>query len=79
MKQILHITHTDVTSDSRILKEICSLADAGYEVSSLGVMMSEEAPSSDFSSGLRITQIRLGSRGFTFYHVVLCMSFRCVN
>lgn len=66
MKQILHITHTDVTSDSRILKEICSLSDAGYEVSSLGVMMSEEAPRSDFSSGLKITQIRLGSRGFTF-------------
>ena len=66
MKRILHITHTDVRSDSRILKEIFSLSEAGYEVSSLGVVMSERAPRSDFPSSLKITQIRLRSREFTF-------------
>lgn len=66
MKRILHITHTDVMSDSRVLKEICSLSDAGYEVSSLGVTASEEEPKSDFSTSLKITQIKLVSRGFNF-------------
>ena len=66
MRRILHITHTDIRSDSRILKEICSLSDAGYEVSSLGVTMCEEAPRSDFSPSLKIFQIKLASRRFTF-------------
>lgn len=34
--KILHITHTHVKTDSRILKEITSLAEAGFDVSAIG-------------------------------------------
>lgn len=37
MKKVLHLTHTDINSDSRILKEMEALSNAGYEVSGIGI------------------------------------------
>lgn len=66
MQKILHITQTDIRSDSRILKEIGALSAAGYAVSALGVVMNVGGSNSSFSSSVKISQIRLRSRGLTF-------------
>lgn len=47
MKKILHITHTDVKSDSRILKEINSLQSCpDYHITSIGINLEEGNQSS---------------------------------
>ncbi|GAA3706799.1 glycosyltransferase [Oceanisphaera sediminis] len=41
MKKILHLTHTDVRSDSRILKEMESAYSNGYSVHGVGIRLNE--------------------------------------
>ena len=43
--KILHLTHTHIPSDSRILKEIYCLVDAGYKVAGIGVGRVMNTPS----------------------------------
>ena len=38
---VLHLTHTDINNDSRILKEIGSLRTRGFVVDGLGVLERE--------------------------------------
>lgn len=66
MKKSLHLSHTDIDSDSRILKEMGVLADAGYSVSGIGVCIEEGAKKSDISLNANIVSISLRSRNFTF-------------
>ncbi|MGE8498729.1 MAG: glycosyltransferase [Pseudomonas sp.] len=66
MKNILHLTHTDIESDSRILKEMGALAAAGYAVSGIGVVLDEGAEKSTISFKADIDAIQLRSRKMTF-------------
>lgn len=65
---ILHLTHTDINSDSRILKEMHSIADSNdeYKVSGIGVTLNEGANVSGNIEGLSIYSLVLKSRRFTF-------------
>lgn len=66
MKNVLHISHTDISSDSRILKEIEALSAAGYSVSGLGVRMDEGAKESKVPFRASITSVNLFSRQLRF-------------
>ncbi len=66
MKKSLHLTHTDIESDSRILKEMGSLAAAGYVVSGLGATLEEGSKRSAIDFKADIGAIRLRSRQLTF-------------
>jgi glycosyltransferase involved in cell wall biosynthesis len=66
MKKILHLTHTDIESDSRILKEMGTLAAAGYRVSGLGVTLHEGSQKSPVAFNADISAIKLTSREWTF-------------
>lgn len=66
MKKALHLTHTDIESDSRILKEMGALAAAGYIVSGIGVALDEGAEKSPISFRADIYAIELISRKLTF-------------
>lgn len=62
----LHLTHTDIEFDSRILKEMGSLNAAGYSVNGIGVILNEGAQKTPTSSKGNITVLDLYSRRFTF-------------
>ncbi|MGB3290150.1 MAG: glycosyltransferase [Burkholderiaceae bacterium] len=66
MKKSLHLTHTDIESDSRILKEMGSLAAAEYAVSGIGVVLEEGSQKSAPGFKADIDAIRLSSRKLTF-------------
>lgn len=67
MKKInLHLTHTDIESDSRILKEMSALAVSGYIVSGLGVTLNEGSQKSPINFSADISAIKLISRQWTF-------------
>jgi glycosyltransferase involved in cell wall biosynthesis len=70
---ILHLTHTDIHSDSRILKEMNSLANANsnYLVSGIGVVQNEGASSTNTIEKLKIYSITLKTRSWTFLPRVL--------
>lgn len=75
MKKVLHFSHTDIQSDSRILKEIESLIDAGYEVRGIGVSLKEGSKRGlvDFGSSIRTIQLTARALSFlprTFRHVL---------
>jgi glycosyltransferase involved in cell wall biosynthesis len=65
-KNNLHLTHTDIESDSRILKEMGALAVAGYAVSGLGVTLDEGSQRSTIAFSADISAIKLMSRQWTF-------------
>lgn len=62
MNKILHLTHTDILHDGRILKEIGALISSGYKVSGIGVISNEETKKSSVPFEQDITSIRLKSR-----------------
>lgn len=66
MKKCLHLTHTDIESDSRILKEMGALAVAGYTVSGIGVVLDEGAQKTELSFKADVKAIKLRSRRLTF-------------
>lgn len=66
MLKCLHLTHTDIESDSRILKEMGALAAAGYEVSGIGVVLDEGSKKSAVPFKADISAIQLRSRKMTF-------------
>jgi hypothetical protein len=61
---ILHLTHTDITSDSRILKEMFSLANADdrYKVHGIGVTLDEGSAKTKNIEKLYIDSIILKTR-----------------
>jgi glycosyltransferase involved in cell wall biosynthesis len=66
VKKTLHLTHTDIAFDSRILKEMNSLSTEGYIVSGLGVAMEEGNKRSDTSAEIKVDAIKLRSRQLTW-------------
>lgn len=68
MIKILHITHTDIKYDSRILKEMEALANASdsWIVNGIGVRMDEGNAKSAYSEKLTIYSIHLWSRKLRF-------------
>ncbi len=65
MKRILHLTHTDIRSDSRILKEMRAAESSGYTVYGIGIELSEGAKNVD-DGNLCIKTLKIKSRSFTF-------------
>jgi len=71
---ILHLTHTDINSDSRILKEMNSIAHSNdfFIVSGIGVTLDEGASHTDsINKRLHIYSIVLQSRKLTFLPKVI--------
>jgi len=71
MKKTLHLTHTDIETDARILKEMGVLAEAGYEISGLGIELEEGAAKSAIAFKANIHAIRLSSRQLKFMPRIL--------
>ena len=70
---ILHLTHTDIESDSRILKEMNCIADenVSYKVMGIGVTLKEELHKTKADQKLKIDSIVLRSRGWKFLPTLL--------
>ena len=70
---ILHLTHTDINSDSRILKEMQSIAksDDDYNVSGIGVVLDRGEQHTGNTEGIDIYSIILRTRKWTFLPRVL--------
>lgn len=62
MTKLLHLTHTDVKTDSRVLKEMEALANANFEVTSIGVELKEGAAESVVTFNATVDQVKLNSR-----------------
>ncbi|MHB0993298.1 MAG: glycosyltransferase [Sulfurovum sp.] len=70
---VLYLTHTDINSDSRILKEMQCISNMGdkYKVSGIGVIQEEGASRADNLEGLDIHSIVLRTREWRFLPRVL--------
>lgn len=66
MKKNLHLTHTDIESDSRILKEMNALRDAGYFVQGIGIVLEEGSKKTESYLKEKIESIHLLSRKWMF-------------
>ena len=70
---ILHLTHTDINSDSRILKEMQSIFtySSKYKVSGIGVTLDEEQHKTKKDNEIDIYSINLISRKWRFLPTIL--------
>ncbi len=70
---ILHLTHTDINSDSRILKEMHTIAQSNstYNMSGIGVKLDEGAYNARNIESINIFSISLRSRKWKFIPTVL--------
>lgn len=65
--RVLHLTHTEIEYDSRILKEMSALVDAGYVVQGIGIVGDTRLRTQkDKSFKAELASINLKSRSFTF-------------
>jgi glycosyltransferase involved in cell wall biosynthesis len=69
-KRVLHISHTDIRTDSRILKEMRSAQIEGYHIFGIGIDTGEQETSSD-AEHLTITSIRLLSQRLRYIPKIL--------
>ena len=69
-KKILHLSHTDIRTDSRILKEIHGALNNGYEVYAIGIQDSERSPDIN-SVGLKLFSLRLVGKKLTLMPKVI--------
>lgn len=69
--KILHVSHTDIATDSRILKEMAVLRSLGWQVLGLGVSMDEGAQKSSSVPDLDIWSYRLWMKRFNFRWTLL--------
>lgn len=66
-KIVIHLSHTDIKTDSRILKEMMAISDVpSLNVIGIGLELDEGVPSSSKTSELNIITKRLWSRGVKF-------------
>lgn len=65
MERVLHLTHTDIRSDSRILKEMEAAVHDGYAVHGIGIELSEGSKNVDLQ-GASIQTLSLLSKALTF-------------
>ncbi|MGJ0308717.1 glycosyltransferase [Aliarcobacter cryaerophilus] len=68
MLNVLHLTHTDINSDSRILKEMKSISKYAnnYKVFGVGVILEEEEHKTKKYENIEIFSIKLISRKWKF-------------
>ena len=66
IKKSLHITHTDILTDSRILKEMSALVKESYHVKGLGIELEEGAAETNLDFEAEIHAVRLVSRRLTY-------------
>ncbi|WP_417326342.1 glycosyltransferase [Halarcobacter sp.] len=80
MVKVLHLTHTDINSDSRILKEMQSIAnmDSNINVKGIGVVLEEEVHKTK-NNKLEIHSIILKSRNWRFLPNVLRHTFSLIE
>lgn len=66
--RVLHLSHTDINYDSRILKEMDALSECEnkYSLYGLGVAMNEGCAASAQSNSLKIDCVKLKSRNFRY-------------
>lgn len=63
--KIIHLTHTDILKDSRVLKEVATLTKAGYTVMGSGISMSDGSKNGTKNFGAELLNIQLNARKFT--------------
>lgn len=64
---ILHISHTDISSDSRILKELNALASVNkYEISAIGYKIDENSVQTEKEQPFKLKTLKLRTRSITF-------------
>jgi glycosyltransferase involved in cell wall biosynthesis len=67
MKKILHLSHTDIAFDSRILKEMNAALNSGYNVFGIGIKLkSIEIGQRDANKSLHVNSLEIGSRKWRF-------------
>ncbi|WP_323883181.1 glycosyltransferase [Aeromonas hydrophila] len=71
-KKILHLSHTDIRTDSRILKELKALTMAGYSVSAIGVELNENVVRDKNVVGIDIKTIKIWSKKLAFMPKAVC-------
>lgn len=70
--KILHLTHTDIPSDNRILKEIVALADAPeYELYGFGIRLGLGAEKTNIMPKARIVSLKLMTRKLNFLPLLI--------
>lgn len=63
---VLHVSHTDIRSDSRIIKEINCLSEAGYKVTALGVDFDEGGKTAFINKNIELKTISIASNKLRF-------------
>ena len=66
MIKILHLSHTDILYDSRILKEMRAAEAADYHVLGVGIQLNESTKESEFFDKSKIISIPLFAKKMTF-------------
>ncbi|HPM48802.1 MAG: glycosyltransferase family 4 protein [Methylotenera sp.] len=66
MKKNLHLSHTDIVHDSRILKEMKAAENSGYQVSGIGIKLTEGTRDSKYFDQSKIISIPLFVKKWTF-------------
>lgn len=74
--KILHISHTDIATDSRILKELAALRSSGWEVLGLGVSLEGGPQKSASTAVLDIWSYQLKMKKFDLLWPLLNHIFR---
>lgn len=79
--RVLHLSHTDINFDSRILKEMSALSECTdkYSLYGLGVSMNEGLVASAQSNSLIINCINLKSRNFKYLPTFIRHAFSLVE
>ena len=72
LKKVVHLSHTDISCDSRILKEInCLSQDPSYELLSVGIAQSKSRvvfePPAVVNKNLDIVLLELRARNLTYF------------
>lgn len=78
---ILHLTHTDINSDSRILKEMNTVANFfnEYRVVGIGIGQNEESHKTKTSSKIEIYSILLRSRNWEYLPRVIRHTYSLIE
>jgi glycosyltransferase involved in cell wall biosynthesis len=69
--KLLHLSHTDIKNDSRILKQMHALHVVGYKVSGIGIISNERAVKTDSPLKINLNHISLYSRNLTFFPKII--------
>lgn len=82
MDKILHLSHTEIPYDSRIIKEIDAALSAGYDVASIGIKLNERPNSGNDNKRFNNTSLILYSKKFKYIpkiirHILTFIEYLC--